>query len=665
MKRFRIFESLCIGILFLVIGVVDLPNYGPNWDEPGHFVRGQAFLQFFLTGKKDYQNLSLRESTRRSFYQNDDFNYTYFEKKFDEGKIPISGAGHPPLSDILASLFNRIFYQVFNIVGDVESYHLYSVTLSAILVSVLYYFVSSLYGSFAGIVSVLSLVLSPLFLGESRFNIKDVPEAVFYTLTILAFYQGIIRNNRKWIIASSFFAGLAFSTKLNIVFALVSLVIWSILFFRKRPRLISAFVVYPLLPAILYFGSWPILWKDPIGRFLYNLHYYETIGTVGVSYPEFITIFGINTYAIQWILFSTPLVMLIFTAFGLFSVSLRVKKNAFSVLILLWFLMPIIRVSLPRTVIYGGVRQIMEYIPAMAILSGIGANWIVTTFSYQKGRVLFFLRLFVLLAFIPITIKIIQMHPNESIYFNPFIGGLRGAAARNIPGWGNSLGSTYRQGVRWLNIHAEKGARLGFVYELRSNIPDIDLRPDIQLLDDTRSAIGRKGEYIIGVTHEGMQENSYHRKYLERFLNPVYALNVDGVSVLKIWKNDFAHSKPEYQKQEELLESPVVSIKDGNMIVDLKEQSRVTKIVVHYPNSSTCTPPTKGYFQYSLDGGHWENETADFSRFPLAKWFTTQPAPGVLQFLFAAEPARFIKLVILDKNSCLLQDPIRTEVSII
>lgn len=688
MKHSNLIISVCIGLLFLAFGVADLPNYGANWDEPVHFGRGQAIIHFFFTGKKDYTNLSATYD-RPSYYQHNYYTYTYFERNFDEGKYPITGAGHPPLSDILASLSNRIFYQTLAVVGDIESYHLYSVTLVALLIGVLNYFISSMYGSFAGFVAVLSLFLSPLFLGESRFNTKDVPEAVFYALTILTFYTGVVKNNWKWIFFSSFFAGLAFGTKLNIVFGIFSLSIWMFVvfverirrlgwrkFFQEQRPLLAALVGYPILPMLLYFGTWPLLWKDPINRFLYNLNYYKTVGTAGGTFHQFDTIFGVNTYAFQWILFSTPLVILALTVIGLFAAGILVKKNKFFLLlVLLWFSIPILRVSLPGLVIYGGVRQIIEYIPAMAILAGIGANWIVlwsvyylvTWFKIPKRKqtgVVLLLQGIVILSFLPITLKIISMHPNESIYFNSLIGGLKGAVERDIPGWGNSLGSTYRQGVRFLNEHAEKGAKLGFIYELQSNIASNEIRPDIEFSNQVRSAIQRKGEYIIGVTHQGTQENGYHRKYLERFLDPVYTVSVEGVEVLKIWKNDFAHSKPEYQTYEKPLDHFTVSQQEGNVIIDLQEKRRITKILIRYPFSS-CTPPQKGYFERSLDGTRWEREAADFSFFPLASWFKTQPAPGVLQFLFAAEPARFLKLVILDENSCLLRQPIQTQVSIL
>jgi len=62
MKNHKIKEILLIlfiPLLFLIIGTAVLKDYGFNWDEPLHFMRGQAYLHFLLTGEKDYSSLSV------------------------------------------------------------------------------------------------------------------------------------------------------------------------------------------------------------------------------------------------------------------------------------------------------------------------------------------------------------------------------------------------------------------------------------------------------------------------------------------------------------------------------------------------------------------------------------------------------------------------------
>ena len=564
--------------------------------------------------------------------------------------------------------------------GDIESYHLYSVILSAVLVGTVVYFTSSIYGLFAGIVAGLSLFLYPLFFGESRFNIKDPPETVYYAISAIIFYRGITVNNWKWILVSSIFAGLAFGTKLNIIFLYVSIVLWLCLywgsvlrqlslgkFIQKYKKVLIMIVLFPVVPVALYFISWPILWEDPFNRVLYNISYYKSVGLGSIPDPRF-SFFGINMYAPAWILYTTPLTVLAFSLVGIFW-TFRFgfkEENKTSLFLLFWFLVPIARVMFPGAGIYGGVRQIMEYIPALAILSGIGASAIVAwlhsyivknkLLNHLAIKPLFLLQLLIILSFLPITLKLISLHPNESIYFNSIIGGLKGAKDKNIPGWGNSLGSTYRQAVKWFNEHVEPNAKLALIYELRSNIPSIDLRPDINFSNQFRSSLERKGEYIIGVTHEGASEDRFHRKYLERFLIPVHEIIVDDVAVLKIWKNDLERTKPGYNKEEKITDFSI--IKDKNFIkIDLKRIIPVTRIYIYY-NQSDCMPPTDGYFEYSFNGHIWKRDIGDFA----PETATKLSGIGVFRYLFAAERARFFQAIIADKNSCLLKGKVKIEV---
>lgn len=684
MKKLPILLGCILAFIYVGIGLRSLQHYGVNWDEPVHFGRGQAILHFFLTGKKDYKDLETSAPIRRSFYQSDGYTYTYLENNFHGTTFPVIGAGHPVLSDLLASITNRIVYGWLGLLGDIESYHAYSVFLGAILVGAVTYFTATIYGTFSGIIAGISLLTYPLFLGETRFNIKDPPEAVYYALTAMTFYLGITRNKWRWILLSSIFAGFAFGTKLNVVFLVPSMAIWLFWvwfpkirklnikgFILKHKKVLACFLLFPVVIALFYFGTWPMLWTDPINRFFYNLSYYKTVG-IGEYQPSFVTYFGLNTYAAQWIFYTTPIITLTLAVIGLFWTFTKgwKEKQKTSWFIFLWFFVPIFRVMLPHTSIYGGARQIMEYIPPMAILAGIGAGWIVIWLSSylvtsvkiskgKKARVILSLQAIIILSFLPITLKMISMYPNGSLYFNPIIGGLKGAQAKDIPGWGNSLGSAYRQGVRWINEHAEPQAKIATIYGLRSNIALSDLRPDIEFENRFRSGPMRAGEYIVGVTHQGT-ELIYLRKYLERFLIPLYEVRVDGVPILKIWKNDLEHTKEAYKKEEQVFTRVQSVIQEGKQIdIDIGQIISITRLIISFSINASCNLPTDGYVEYSIDGDHWHRVVNDFINSSISSWIRSQPEPGILHVLFAAEPVRFVRVMILDENSCLLSTPVR------
>lgn len=555
----KIFPYL-LAAAFLVVGLATLNDYGINWDEPDHFMRGQAYLRYFLTGKRDYQGLPKLKSHypksdrielpkdieyeddsqfRRSLYQNDSYNLANFYQ---------NDSGHPPLSDILAALTNYVFYQKLGILKDIEAYHLFEVFSGTILVLIVALLAQEAYGAFAGLIAGLSLILYPLFLGETHFNVKDPVETCFFGLTIYAFWKAIKHQSDKWMIASAIFCGMGLGTKFNIIFVPLIILLW--LFARGIKKKLSknplmSLFFYPLIVFAIFFVSWPYLWQDPRGRLLETIHYYKEIGTQQNFQPLNFYIHGFNTYPFQAIIFTTPLVILFFAIIGIAASFFLFKKEKekTSFLWLLWLIVPITRVTIPGTTIYGGVRQIMEYIPAMALLAGLGAKQMVTWLhgymvKLKKPFSHLAIQLLILLVFVPITLKLIQIHPNEGLYFNPLINGLNGAKERNFPYWGLSLGNEYRQGIKWFNQNAPQEADLTLVNGVLSNIPRTWIRKDINFGDHYFSGSARKGEYIMEVVYQGWESVIPEKSAYLKNLNPIFELKAEEVPVLKIWQNE-------------------------------------------------------------------------------------------------------------------------------
>ena len=68
-----------------------------------------------------------------------------------------------------------------------------------------------------------------------------------------------------------------------------------------------------------------------------------------------------------------PPILLISALLGMFSIiSWTKEKKDLLLLWIVWLGITILRVSLPNMSIYGGIRQIMEYIPPLALLGGVG-----------------------------------------------------------------------------------------------------------------------------------------------------------------------------------------------------------------------------------------------------------------------------------------------------
>ena len=513
-----------------------LHDYGINWDEASHFFKGQAYLYYFTSlGKTSYDFSGHQRVSIYQWQQNSPKHYLE------------NDGGHPPLSDILASVFNTVLYQQFNIAGDVESYNVYVVFVSTLLVFLVFLLAQEVYGTFAGIIAVISIISYPLFFGESHFNVKDPAEAAFYSWTIYSFYKGITRSSWRWILVSAIFSGLSFATKFNIVFLVFILAPWLVAYkwndikkikwpFSRNITLSIASI--PFIAFGILFASWPFLWVSPVNNFLKILDYYKSIGYSVIYQPSnYITFFGINKYASLWVLLTTPEVVIFFGFLGILYClkNFHTEKNKTSFLILLWFMLPILRVTLPGAGIYLGVRQIMEYVPALAILSGIGATFLVRRFNKNSQL---FLKVFCILLFIPIVLEMVRIHPNETVYFNAIAGGLHGAYNRGIPSAGNDLGNVYRQGVDWLNVHAEKNAKLTLVNNGTSAIPSVFIRKDIQFSADYwKNDKPLPDTYVMSTTEVGWGDIFPSRAiYLESF-KPIFKVTVQGARILAIWKN--------------------------------------------------------------------------------------------------------------------------------
>lgn len=663
--------SLFLGLVFFIFGILTLPDYGINWDTVNHLPRGQIYLQYLLTGKKDYselpvykkywqkpEELLLDKSQRnlkgplRSYYQSDAYTFDWY--------MEIDGTGHPPLSDIISSIFNRVLFGRLKIINDIDSYRVYGVFLASILVGLIYYWVSGLYGKFAGIIAFLSLATYPLFWSESHFNTeKDVPETVYWSLFLYCIWKGFTKKNWKWILASGLLFGLALGTKFNILFSIFVILPWLLIFLKKKIfnkvnlNLIFAGFIAFFIGILIFISSWPFLWQDIISGAQNVFGFYKTIGTSVKFDTQFTGPFGINTYPFYWIIYTTPVLILVLSFFGLISLWVDRKKDQFStgLLFVLWFMVPIVRVMIPHSNVYGGIRQVMEYIPAMAILAGIGASKIINIIKFTWWKKLSVFS--ILFSFVLIIFNLVKIHPNENAFFNILIGGLPGAKQRNIPSWGNTFGAAYRQGVVWINQNAEPNSRLAYAHGLMPDIPLIWIRPDIDTSNTYRSGFLRNGEYVIGLVYEGISNSFYFDDYLEKIVQPMYKSGIDGVTLVGVWKNGDEQIKPEYKKLNIIKNiSWEKSDKNGETIVDLNEIYTLSHLKMSYSEKG-CDLLKNGVIYLSSDNKLWIELRDKLPMDEIPPLKAIQPSKGQFYYPFVAEKARYIKISADPITSCL------------
>lgn len=661
--------SFFLATVYFIAGFITLSSYGISWDETIHFYRGQAYAQYFLTGKKTYDDLpqidlqgkrgdpSKITPSRRSFYQSDLYNGEYFLK---------NDSGHPLINGELAAFSNIIFYQKLGILGDLQSHHLFNILASSLLVFVVVYFASETLGLFAGIVAGLSLILYPLFWAESHFNIKDPPEAAFFAATIWSFYKSTKSFSKSWLLLSFLFFALAAGTKFNAFFIPPVIILYFLLkdkfnfllMWKKLTQIPRGYLMLlvfgPLLSFFIFVGLWPYLWQNFPGNLFKIFKYYKEIGTNARYQQDNFFIQGFNLFPVLWIVYTSPPVLLVFSLIGFIALFLRKNlQKGIALLWALWLVLPIARVSLPNTVIYGGIRQILEFLPAMSLMSAFGAYALVEYFKrFIKGRFIVTIYILIVLMFLWPLLVIIKMHPNENVYFNFLIGGLKGAQEKNFPSWGNSFGNAYLQGIKWINENAEKGAKLALIQGTSPNAPAIFLRPDIDYKSGNWSGINRDGEYLMELTFNDSARNfNYAWDYVENFLTPVYELKVEGVPILKIWKNDLQHSK-ESARKVEIEFSNFLDIRKAvqEIQVDLGKEKSLSRVYLFFDPLPGCLMPEGAFVEISKDGSDWIREK-DPIPFPQIKQEENLTA-NQIEYFIAGKKARYVKFVFENKSAC-------------
>jgi hypothetical protein len=150
-----------------------------------------------------------------------------------------------------------------------------------------------------------------------------------------------------------------------------------------------------------------------------------------------------------------PEVMLLFLGIGLVVVVLRAVRSGEGEwrLLLAWMLIPILRQSIPGGVNFDGIRHFLEFLPAAALVTGIGvdqaAAWFVLR-RWASGRLVWAAVVLALALNLAQAYRLFYafMH----LYLNQLTGGMHGARDRFLgTEASNYRARSYRQGMEWLN----------------------------------------------------------------------------------------------------------------------------------------------------------------------------------------------------------------------
>ena len=329
-------------------------------------------------------------------------------------------------------------------------------------------------GAATGWWALLLLLMSPMYFGHMANNPKDMPFASSYlaSLYYIVIFTRELPTFRPKTLAKLITAiGLAINMRVGgillICFWEMTLGLWILHDWRQQKRLIwrrimpivAAAVLSPW--AALAFGTlgWPwAQWQPFLRPFqaLTEMSHFNWLGILLFNGTKVSAGSLPWSYAPLWFAVTTPLLVLLGILLALvFSRNGRWWELLFLTLAAVF---PVFYVIIKHSVLYNGVRQLLFAYPPLVVVSAYGLHqtWCVAVKdSRWSWTGIAVLAGFAACAFDPIAFSI-RYHPNESNYFNSFVGGTRGAYGKfDLDYWGNCQ----KEAIHWIAAIARREQR--------------------------------------------------------------------------------------------------------------------------------------------------------------------------------------------------------------
>jgi len=551
---------LCAGFcaFYLALAVYTSPRYGITWD--------QAANEWYIAERNLRYLLTLDES------------WLDFSRPVDFSM----GGTHPDLGhtarpwrtqnfgNMLSAAGCRLFFVKLDLLEPVEAHHAPNFLLMAAALAAMFVFVRRNFGVAAALISLCAMAFQPRFWAHAHFNTKDFPYACMMVFTMLAARRAVLDRSAAWMVSASVLLGLAGATKPSAGLIPVIIFIWFLLVRKdesykhravapeegsgRHRSFAAALTASPAVALAAFTAAWPYMWSDPVGVLRKYLAWYLPWAAKEGAYTPLVTLAA-------FVLVQPPAVLL-FGSVGAVAVILRMKRGTTGyepgLFLLLWAALPVLRMAFPWSHNYDVVRHFIEYAPPLGALTGVGAwlafGWLADRLGFRGGMrrgTAVGISLAVILApFAGWAGKLIDLHPNEIVYFNFLVGG-PGGAEKLCGDCGIATdywGSSYRQGMQWLNGHAEDGAAV--IVPVAGHIVKATrkmwLRPDLKFgmtahksdrgLDSVMRGIKQRPVYFMYIT----RTRAYGKlvREVERRGRVEYAICEDGVEILKIVRVD-------------------------------------------------------------------------------------------------------------------------------
>ena len=525
--------AILIVLIFLVSQVLTLSDYGMAWDESlGNAFFGERNLFFYRTFDQNYLDFKYNPPNLANLPLN-----LFASTWKDQPNV------FPPFGDLIAAGTLHLFSYQLNWLSPIDGLHFAGVLFSSVLLFSLYIFLHKRFGMIAAIIGTIALATLPRFWGDTHFNIKDIPEAALFSLAIFSYMRWYEKPHWWKAVLFGVLFGLTTLTKINSVFIpiIVILGLWgsNIQKFKGAQFLpqLKTFLLHHLLMVIAAFHTiilgWPIIFRNFNGFIEYVTRFMGQGQRSGPTHFQWETI--------QLTFATMPEYFAVLLIAGLAFAGYRFIKdrNVVYRLLIVWCLIPIIRISLPGMSNFDGIRHYLEFLPAAAALVGIGFYEIVKWLrKYPKPVAIAVPGLLILIMVLNLTDAYLSYRPYEYLYFNRVSGGTTGA----IKTFGKDAVSdywavSYRKGLEWIKANAEVDSALytpigGHIVDITSRF---SLRPDIEIVEDEEAALKTSRPLYVMFINRPAFFKSFE-KNLVATNKPVFTIQTEGHVILYIFK---------------------------------------------------------------------------------------------------------------------------------
>ena len=526
--------AACLVAFALVAGgIASLPRYGVTCDEAhGNLFFGERYLHYFLTRDPAYLD-----------FKNADLPIHRREPNLFASTWRESPRAFPPLADTLSAGTMELLGHRLGWMDPIDGFHVATILLVGLLLVALFEFAAPRIGSATALAGIALLAFHPRFWADMHNNPKDVPQLVFFALTVMAAARWYARPRIGSALIAGAIGGAALAIKVNAVFVpfviMLGLGPWQGSASGWRPiahhlrRLWWHYGLMLATSAVTFFSTWPWLYHNSLARFGKHIRAFASQG--GRSpHP------GWNPDPAIQLVATMPELMLLLLAVGTGAALARVARGSDPSgtlrLLLAWMIVPILRNSVPGAVNFDGIRHFYEFLPAAALIAALGGATLVRMAGKER-------RLVAALALVAVTAlnmaeAIVRYHPFETAYFNRLVGGLEGAA-RRFPEATDYWGSSYRQGIEWLSQNAEPEAALYVPVHphIVALLSGHWLRHDLRFTEspdfEPALASGRP-VYVMFVTRTEFYDEIARECVRER--RPAYQIVVDGHPILLVYR---------------------------------------------------------------------------------------------------------------------------------